>query len=86
MVIPVRHLLRHALRMAAQVSLSMLICRLKDEYEKEVSTSFEVGAKMDFFDNRLRLNTAVFQTTVDDNQFFEFFAGAVWFDASSDHY
>jgi len=49
--------------------------QVKDEYEKEVSTSFEVGAKMDFFDNRLRLNTAVFQTTVDDNQFFEFFAG-----------
>ena len=30
---------------------------------------------MQFMDNRLRVNAAVFDTTVDDNQFFEFFAG-----------
>ena len=48
---------------------------VQDEYEKEVSTSFEFGSKMEFFDNRLRVNAAVFQTEVEDNQFFEFFAG-----------
>ncbi len=48
---------------------------VKDEYAKEVSTSYELGAKMEFFDNRLRVNAAVFDTTVEDSQFFEFFAG-----------
>ena len=48
---------------------------VQDEYKKEVSTSFEFGSKMEFFDNRLRVNAAVFQTEVEDNQFFEFFAG-----------
>ncbi|ETN92553.1 hypothetical protein U062_00429 [Gammaproteobacteria bacterium MOLA455] len=46
-----------------------------DEYKKEVSTSFEFGSKMEFFDNRLRVNASVFQTEVEDSQFFEFFAG-----------
>ncbi len=48
---------------------------VSDEYEKEVSTSFELGSKMEFMDNRLRINASVFQTDVEDNQFFEFFAG-----------
>jgi iron complex outermembrane receptor protein len=48
---------------------------VKDEYDKEVSTSFELGSKMEFLDNRLRVNMAVFQTDVEDNQFFEFYAG-----------
>ena len=48
---------------------------VSDEYKKEVSTSFEFGSKMEFFDNRLRVNVAVFQTEVEDNQFFEFYAG-----------
>ncbi|MFW2422045.1 MAG: TonB-dependent receptor [Porticoccaceae bacterium] len=48
---------------------------VNDQYDKEVSTSYELGAKMQFLDNRLRVNAAVFDTTVDDNQFFEFFAG-----------
>jgi len=48
---------------------------VSDEYQKEVSTSFEFGSKMEFFDNRLRVNAAVFQTEVEDNQFFEFYAG-----------
>ena len=48
---------------------------VSDEYKKEVSTSFEFGSKMEFFDNRLRVNAAVFQTEVEDNQFFEFYAG-----------
>ncbi|MCH8250160.1 MAG: TonB-dependent receptor [Proteobacteria bacterium] len=46
-----------------------------DEYEKEVSNSFELGVKTQWLDRRLRLNAAVFTTDVDDSQFFEFFAG-----------
>lgn len=48
---------------------------IRDEYDKEVSSSFEVGIKTQLMDNRLRLNAAVFNTDVEDNQFFEFFAG-----------
>jgi len=48
---------------------------ISDEYEKEVSTAFEIGIKTDLLDSRLRLNASVFNTDVDDNQFFEFFAG-----------
>ncbi|HAZ94506.1 MAG TPA: TonB-dependent receptor [Porticoccaceae bacterium] len=48
---------------------------VSDEYKKEVSTSFELGSKMEFFDSRLRVNVAAFKTEVEDNQFFEFFAG-----------
>jgi len=48
---------------------------VNDEYKKEVSTSFEFGSKMEFFDNRLRVNASIFQTEVEDNQFFEFYAG-----------
>lgn len=48
---------------------------VKDEYDKEVSTSFELGSKMYLMNNRLRLNASIFQTEVEDNQFFEFFAG-----------
>lgn len=48
---------------------------IRDEYDKEVSSSFELGVKTQLMDNRLRLNAAVFNTDVEDNQFFEFFAG-----------
>ena len=48
---------------------------IKDEYDKEVSSSFELGVKTQFANNRFQLNAAVFSTDVDDNQFFEFFAG-----------
>ncbi len=48
---------------------------IKDEYDKEVSNSFEIGIKTQLLQNRLQLNAAVFSTEVDDNQFFEFFAG-----------
>jgi iron complex outermembrane receptor protein len=46
-----------------------------DEYDKEVTTNIEFGIKSKFMDNRITLNGAVFRTTVEDNQFFEFFAG-----------
>ena len=48
---------------------------INDEYEKEVSNAFELGVKTTWLDNRLTLNAAVFNTDVEDNQFFEFFAG-----------
>jgi iron complex outermembrane receptor protein len=48
---------------------------IRDEYDKEVSSSFEFGVKTQLMDNRLRVNAAVFNTDVEDNQFFEFFAG-----------
>lgn len=48
---------------------------ISDEYEKEVSQAFELGVKTSWFDDRLRFNASLFNTDVDDNQFFEFFAG-----------
>lgn len=49
--------------------------QVTDEYEKEVTTNLEFGVKSKLLDNRLTLNAAVFDTNVEDNQFFEFFAG-----------
>lgn len=48
---------------------------INDEYDKEVSTNFELGVKSNLLNNRLTLNAAAFRTEVEDNQFFEFFAG-----------
>lgn len=47
----------------------------KDDYDKEVSYTFEIGAKTDWLDKRLQLNAALFYTEIDDNQFFNFYAG-----------
>ncbi|TRY33075.1 TonB-dependent receptor [Aliiglaciecola sp. M165] len=49
--------------------------KVADEYEKEVTTNIELGFKSKLMDNKVRLNAALFRTTVEDNQFFEFFAG-----------
>ena len=49
--------------------------QISDEYDKEVSKTFEVGMKSELMDRRLRINAAWFNTDVEDNQFFEFFAG-----------
>ncbi|MBU2876065.1 MULTISPECIES: TonB-dependent receptor [Aliiglaciecola] len=46
-----------------------------DDYDKEVTTNIELGIKSKLLDNKVRLNAAVFKTNVEDNQFFEFFAG-----------
>ncbi len=48
---------------------------VNDEYDKEVSEAFEVGIKTEWLDSRLRVNASLFNTDVEDNQFFEFFAG-----------
>jgi len=48
---------------------------VSDSYKKEVSKSFEAGFKGRYLDGRLAVNGAIFKTTVDNSQFFEFFAG-----------
>ena len=48
---------------------------IRDEYDKEVTDSYELGLKTMWFEDRLRVNAAVFRNDIDDNQFFEFFAG-----------
>ncbi len=48
---------------------------VSDDYDKEVSKAFEAGFKAQFLDNRLSLNGAVYQTDVEDMQYFNFFAG-----------
>lgn len=49
--------------------------QVPDDYDKEVTTNAEIGLKSKFMDNKMRVNAALFDTTVEDNQFFEFFAG-----------
>ncbi len=56
-------------------AISTRPANLRDEYDKEVSTSFELGVKSELMDNRLRINAAIFHTEVEDNQFFNFLAG-----------
>jgi iron complex outermembrane receptor protein len=48
---------------------------IRDEYDKEVTDSWEIGLKTMWLEDRLRINGAFFSTKIDDNQFFEFFAG-----------
>jgi iron complex outermembrane receptor protein len=49
---------------------------INDDYDKEVTDSFEIGLKSEMLDNRLRINAAAFYTEIDDYQFFNFFAGS----------
>ncbi len=48
---------------------------VRDDFDKEVTDTYEIGVKSNWLDNRLRLNAAVFYTEIDDYQFFNFFAG-----------
>ncbi|MCC7199867.1 MAG: TonB-dependent receptor [Gammaproteobacteria bacterium] len=48
---------------------------VNDDYKKEVSKAFEVGFKANLLDNSLSINGALFQTKVENAQFFNFFAG-----------
>ena len=56
-------------------ALATAPANVRDEYDKEISTSFEVGVKSEWLDKRLRVNAAAFTTEVEDYQFFNFFAG-----------
>ena len=49
---------------------------VNDQYRKEKSSSFEVGAKGTLFDDRLTFDLAGYYTRVTDMQFFEFFVGS----------
>ena len=48
---------------------------IKDDYDKEVTDTYEIGVKSQWLDNSLRVNVAAFYTEIDDYQFFNFFAG-----------
>ena len=49
---------------------------ITDQYDKEVSSAFEVGIKGSLFDNRVTFDLAAYHTDIDDMQFFEFFVGS----------
>ncbi|MEY4358497.1 MAG: hypothetical protein RL469_1823 [Pseudomonadota bacterium] len=51
------------------------ISNVNDDYKKEVSKAFEAGFKAKFLEGALSLDGAVYQTKIDDMQFFNFFAG-----------
>jgi iron complex outermembrane receptor protein len=48
---------------------------VNDDYKKEVSKAFEAGFKATLLNGSLSLNGAVYQTDLEDMQFFNFFAG-----------
>ena len=48
---------------------------IRDDYEEETSSAFELGFKSAFLGGRLQLNGAAYYTDVTDMQFFEFFVG-----------
>lgn len=49
---------------------------VQDQFDEEVSDSFELGLKGKFFDKRLSVNLGVFHTVVEGAQQFEFFPSA----------
>ncbi len=48
---------------------------VRDDFDKEVTDTYELGMKSQWLDNRLRVNAAMFYTEIEDYQFFNFFAG-----------
>ncbi len=49
--------------------------RIQDDYRKEVSRQFEIGAKGRLLDGKLFVDVSAFDNSVKDMQFFEFFVG-----------
>ncbi len=49
---------------------------IRDDYDKEVSSAFEVGVKGSALDGALTFDLAGYYTQIDDMQFFEFFVGS----------
>jgi iron complex outermembrane recepter protein len=58
---------------AASIGLPASSVYVQDIYDKEVSDSYELGAKVRLLDRRLALNAAVFQTDIEGAQQFEFY-------------
>lgn len=48
---------------------------IEDQYEKEVSSAFEVGVKGELANGAITFDLAGYYTDIDDMQFFEFFVG-----------
>jgi iron complex outermembrane receptor protein len=48
---------------------------ISDEYKKEWSSAFEIGAKAKLWNDRITLTGALYENAVHDMQFFEFFVG-----------
>ncbi len=48
---------------------------ISDEFDKETSSAFELGFKSQMADGRVRFDGAVFHTSIDDLQIFNFFVG-----------
>jgi len=48
---------------------------ITDSFKEETSSAFELGFKANYMDGRLQLNGALYNTQVDDMQFFEFLVG-----------
>jgi len=51
------------------------LTEVSDDYRKEVSKAAEAGFKANLLDRTLSINGAIYQTKVEDMQFFNFFAG-----------
>ncbi len=49
---------------------------IEDQYDKEVSSAFEVGLKGQLADGAITFDLAGYYTDIEDMQFFEFFVGA----------
>ena len=60
---------------ACNASSVLNLTDVNDTFEKEVSKAAELGFKSFFLDRSLSVNAALFHTTVEDMQFFNFFAG-----------
>ena len=45
---------------------------VQDQFDKEVSTTYEIGAKLRLFDRRLAINAAVFRTNITGAEQFQF--------------
>lgn len=49
---------------------------IEDQYDKEVSSAFEVGVKGELADGAITFDLAGYYTNIEDMQFFEFFVGS----------
>jgi len=64
-----RQALLAAAAAAGQPASSVFV---QDQFDKEVSTSYEIGAKLRLLDRRLAINAAVFQTNITGAEQFQF--------------